>query len=253
MTQSAILIAYPKEVRSAVGNHLFRADALSHDDIYARAKVLSAIENGASCESWLRQQPPGQVRNSSLLTNIWISPSTTFNLAAFAREQVARARWLAGAQPHLISFVETLNGLMQEGDRDAELTAKSYVLQDYEGASRRAKVEWARRTQAQVINLQHDGVRMRFPFDLHLETALLRISDACSAALGYKQVVCVKQSPKGNSLLDRLQPSILPPATPQRPPTVFTPSVTLDCLLSCRKTDGVIQVVTDLLESSVTY
>eukprot|EP00900_Chrysochromulina_parva_P027890 jgi/Chrpa1/9735/Chrysochromulina_OHIO_Genome00018737-RA len=116
---------------------------------------------------------------------------------------------------------------MQEGDRDAELTAKSYVLQDYEGASRRAKVEWARRTQAQVINLQHDGVRMRFPFDLHLETALLRISDACSAALGYKQVVCVKQSPKGNSLLDRLQPSILPPATPQRPPTVFTPSVTL--------------------------
>ena len=91
---------------------------------------------------------------------------------------------------------------MQEGDRDAELTAKSYVLQDYEGASRRAKVEWARSTQAQVINLQHDGVRMRFPFDVHLETALLRISDACSAALGYKQVVCVKQSPKGNSLLD---------------------------------------------------
>ena len=80
MTQSATLIAYPKEVRSAVGNHLFRADALSQDDIYARAKVLlSAIENGASCESWLRQQPPGQVRISSLLTNIWISPSTTYS------------------------------------------------------------------------------------------------------------------------------------------------------------------------------
>jgi hypothetical protein len=26
-----------------------------------------------------------------------------------------------------------------------------------------------------------------------------------------------------------------------------------DCLLGCRKTDGIIQVVTDLLESSVTY
>ena len=227
MTQSATLIAQPKEVRSAVGNHLLRRDALSQDDIYARAKVLlSAIENGASCESWLRKQPPGHLRSSSVLTNIWISPTTAFNLAAFAREQEARARWLAGTRPHLISFVEALNGLMQEGDRDAELTAKSYVLQDYEGASRRAKMEWARRTQAQVVNLQHDGVRMRFPFDVTLDTVTQQISAACSAALGYKQVVCIKQSPKGTLLLDRLQPSILPPAIPQRPPTFFTPTVT---------------------------
>ena len=227
MTQSATLIAQPKEVRSAVGNHLLRRDVLSQDDIYARAKVLlSAIENGASCESWLRRQPPGHLRSSSVRSDIWISPTTAFNLAAFAREQEARARWLAGSRPHLISFVEALNGLMQEGDRDAELTAKSYVLQDYEGASRRAKVEWARRTQAQVINLQHDGVRMRFPFNVSLDTATQQISAACSSALGYKQDVCIKQSPKGTLLLDRLQPSILPPAIPQCPPTFFTPTVT---------------------------
>eukprot|EP00900_Chrysochromulina_parva_P022174 jgi/Chrpa1/4590/Chrysochromulina_OHIO_Genome00017854-RA len=162
--------------------------SLEPDDIYARAKVLlSAIENGASCESWLRRQPPGHLRSSSVLSDIWISPTTAFNLAAFAREQEARARWLARTRPHLISFVEALNGLMQEGDRDAELTAKSYVLQDYEGASRRAKVEWARRTQAQVVNLQHDGVRMRFPFNVSLDTATQQISAACSSALGYKQ------------------------------------------------------------------
>jgi hypothetical protein len=166
------------------------------------------------------------LRSSSVLSDIWISPTTAFNLAAFAREQEARARWLAGTRPHLISFVEALNGLMQEGDRDAELTAKSYVLQDYEGASRRAKVEWARRTQAQVVNLQHDGVRMRFPFNVPLDTATQQISAACSTALGYKQDVCIKQSPKGTLLLDRLQPSILPPTIPQSPPTFFTPTVT---------------------------
>jgi hypothetical protein len=49
---------------------------------------------------------------------------------------------------------------MRDGDRDSELTAKSYVLQDYEGASRRAKCEWARRWQAEVINLKKQKLKV---------------------------------------------------------------------------------------------
>ena len=40
------------------------------------------------------------------------------------------------------------------------MPAKSYVLQDYEGASRAAKQEWAKQVGDQVVSLQHDAVRV---------------------------------------------------------------------------------------------
>eukprot|EP00900_Chrysochromulina_parva_P001708 jgi/Chrpa1/11538/Chrysochromulina_OHIO_Genome00019369-RA len=158
MRQSAILIAHAAAVRAAVGRHFLREDLLGAAEVYGRAKILlSAVENGASCEAWLRRQPPGDVNSYGVAAELFVAPSVTFNLSQFAREQDARARWLTASQPHLVQYVGLLNSLMLEGARDSELTAKSYVLQDYEGASRRAKCEWARRWQAEVINLQHDG------------------------------------------------------------------------------------------------
>ena len=225
MDQSAILIAHPKEVRLAVGRHFLREDLLGSDEIYNRAKVLlSAVENGASCEAWIRRQPPGDVRSSSVCDDLQISAALMFNLATFAREQEARARWLAASRPDLVRYLATINTFMEEGDRDSDLTAKSYILQDYEGASRRAKLEWAHKAQAQVINLQHDGVRMRIPFHCTIEAVVQQISDACSVALGYRQAVVVKSSPSGSMLLDRVRPSIIPPRIPQNPPTPFTPN-----------------------------
>ena len=227
MLQSATLIAHAATVRAAVGRHFFREDLLGAAEVYGRAKVLlSAVENGASCESWLRKEPPGDVNSTNVHVDLPISPSVTFNLARFAREQEARARWLAISQPHLIQYVELINSLMRDGGRDSELTAKSYVLQDYEGASRRAKCEWARRGQAEVINLQHDGVRMRIPWDMAPQTVAQHLSEFCSAALGYRQSVVVKNSPMGSLLLDRIRPSNTPPHIPQSSPAVFTPGVT---------------------------
>jgi hypothetical protein len=227
MLQSATLIAHAATVRAAVGRHFFREDLLGAAEVYGRAKVLlSAVENGASCESWLRKQPPGDVNSTNVHVDLPISPSVTFNLARFAREQEARARWLAISQPHLIQYVELINSLMRDGGRDSELTAKSYVLQDYEGASRRAKCEWARRGQAEVINLQHDGVRMRIPCDMAPQAVAQHLSEFCSAALGYRQSVVVKNSPMGSLSLDRVRPSNTPPHIPQSSPAVFTPGVT---------------------------
>ena len=224
--QSATLIAHAATVRAAVGRHFFREDLLGATEVYSRAKVLlSAVENGASCESWLRQQPPGDVHSHDVRADISISPSVTFNLSLFAREQDARARWLATSRPHLVQYVELINSLLHEGARDGELTAKSYILQDYEGASRRAKCEWARRWQAEIINLQHDGVRMRIPRDLSPLDVAQHLSNFCSAALGYRQSVTIKSSPSGPLLLDRVQPSLTPPHVPNSVSAIFTPGV----------------------------
>jgi len=130
------------------------------------------------------------------------------------------------SRPHLVQYVELINSLMRDGDRDSELTAKSYVLQDYEGASRRAKCEWARRWQAEVINLQHDGVRMRIPHDMAPQTVAQLLTEFCSAALGYRQSVVVKSSPTGSLPLDRVHPATPPPHIPHCPTAVFTPGVT---------------------------
>jgi hypothetical protein len=226
MRQSAILIAHAAAVRAAVGRHFFREDLLGAAEVYGRAKILlSAVENGASCETWLRRQPPGDVNSYGVAAELFVAPSVTFNLSQFAREQDARARWLATSQPHLVKYVGLLNSLMLEGARDSELTAKSYVLQDYEGASRRAKCEWARRWQAEVINLQHDGVRMRIPRDISPSDVAQHLSAFCSTALGYRQLVTIKSSPTGSLLLDRARPSFIPPHVPLSSPTIFTPGV----------------------------
>ena len=95
------------------------------------------------------------------------------------RWQLARRRingaWVALADPQTRLQIWSKWMLQRKGPTTssvqcvvhaADLTAKSYILQDYEGASRRAKCEWARRWQAEVINLQHDGVRMRIPRDM---------------------------------------------------------------------------------------
>ena len=228
MSNSATLIAHPAEVRAAVGCHFLREDLLGSAVVYARAKVLlSAIENGASCEAWLLRQPAHEVRSHAVSVDLSITPSSCFNPGQFAREQDARARWLAFTRPDLIRYVGLLNSLMGEGDRDDALTAKSYILQDYEGASRQAKVEWARRSQAEVISLQHDGVRMRIPQNLEPDAVARHLSDFCSQALGYRQSVVIKSSPTGAALLDRVTPSTTPPAVPQHNPTRFSPGVTV--------------------------
>ena len=114
--QSALLIQQPKEVRRAVGRHFLREDVLGADETYGRAKVLlSAIENGASCEAWLRKQPAQELRCSTVDAELQISPSQTFNLAAFAREQDARTCWLAATRPELIHYLGAINALMDEG------------------------------------------------------------------------------------------------------------------------------------------
>ena len=81
---------------------------------------------------------------------------------------------------------------MGDGARRHVLTAKSFVLQDYEGASRAAKTEWARVTGGEIISLQHDGVRIRLGARWRAESTARALTEACSAVLGYRQLVAVK-------------------------------------------------------------
>ena len=73
------------------------------------------------------------------------------------------------------------------------LTAKSYLLQEAEGISRRAKLAWAaRRGDVRVANLQHDGIVVTLPSTVPAEGVAAGMTAACSDVLGYEQPVCEK-------------------------------------------------------------
>ena len=76
------------------------------------------------------------------------------------------------------------------------LTAKSYFLQEAEGLSRRAKVDWAlKRGDLSVTNLQHDGVVVDCG-DEDPEAVCRAMAAACEAMLGYEQPV--EEKPLGD-------------------------------------------------------
>ena len=69
------------------------------------------------------------------------------------------------------------------------LTAKSYFLQEAEGISRQAKIDWTHRCGGTVTNLQHDGVIMKLAPHKTPKSACDELTLACTAALGYPQPV----------------------------------------------------------------
>ena len=94
--------------------------------------------------------------------------------------------------PGMTTFVNDWRAA--RGDPPKAVTAKSYFLQEAEGLSRRAKVEWARlRGDVPVTNLQHDGVIMDPPQEMQRAELEATLSEVCEAALGYKQPVEEKE------------------------------------------------------------
>ena len=75
----------------------------------------------------------------------------------------------------------------------AERTAKSYLFQEAEGLSRRAKLTWARtRGDAVVSSLQHDGIVVAPPPNVTAAEMAAGMARASSMALGYDQPVEIK-------------------------------------------------------------
>ena len=73
-----------------------------------------------------------------------------------------------------------------------ERTLTSYVIQEAEGVSRRAKLVWCKTGGHDPISLQHDGVIIRLVRDACKHDAARQLSRVCSHALGYAQAVVLK-------------------------------------------------------------
>ena len=150
-------------------------------------QLFNALDNDGTLLGWLTTHglanpPPPPFE---------LPDGTVFDLTAYIGSRADLTAEFKELMPGLNGFVT--DWLRVHGDArvpTSERTAKSYFLQEAEGPSRWAKVQWAKlRGDAHVTNLQHDGVVIGLPHGVEPGVALTEMSAACQEVLGYEQPV----------------------------------------------------------------
>jgi len=126
---------------------------------------------------------------------VQLPDGTTFDLLAYVRSRTELTEEFKAMMPNMLRYVRAwLQMRRDERQWTAERTAKSYLFQEAEGLSRRAKMVWARtRGDATVSNLQHDGIIVTPPPHVTPEEMAAGMAEASSMILGYDQPVEIKE------------------------------------------------------------
>ena len=220
---ASLLVERTAEVRRAVGAALLRDDVCDEAERAAAAKkLLNALGNGGTVAAWCEERRASLRGDAFPLAAVRVGggDGPLFDVLEYAAEAGRVAWWVASRRPRVVEHFAAANAAVGEGGKRAELTALSYLLQDYEGRSRDAKLEWARRVGARIVNLQHDGVQLRLPHGWCCARAEAGMTAAASSALGYRQVVTIK-APPGLGGAAWEPESLVPAWVPQARPIEF--------------------------------
>ena len=119
-----------------------------------------------------------------------LGPDGQFDFEAHRRAQRVGTAWLAERRRTMTAFVEAHLRSVRDTRRleHPERTVASYIFQEAEGVSRKAKVQWARVQGHTVHNLQHDGVILRLDWGEAPQRVAQQLS-AVSAHAGTRWMV----------------------------------------------------------------
>lgn len=159
----------------------------------AAKQLFNALDNDGSLRAW-------ELTHNCQNTRPWDGPmppfgvgadGAIFHLSAYVNSRTDLTREFEQRMPAMITFVnDWLRIHKPEKMNRCALTAKSYFLQEAEGISRQAKIDWAHRCNGgTVTNLQHDGVIMKLAPHITSALACTELTLACTAALGFPQPV----------------------------------------------------------------
>ena len=169
-------------------------------------ELFNALDNDGEVGAWRERcaRDGHAVRSgtSAAGASVDLGGGVVFNLAAYARSRATLTDEFAELMPGMVTFVrDWLCAHDRTRVHKAKLTAKSYFLQEAEGLSRQAKVAWAaRRGDARVTNLQHDGIVVELPDGMNAAAVTAGMSAASAAVLGYEQPV--EEKPLGEDVSD---------------------------------------------------
>ena len=207
--RAACYLADTKLIRQAIGDYFF-GDGLTPSVRYDRGKrLINLLDMDGTFEGWLAAYRSdvvsGRTRAQAQLVCGSADRQVTFDLGAYITEQPARTLEMRARAPRMFKFFRRAKHMGERATK-AKRTMKSYVLQECEGISRRAKLAWCETTGAKPLNLQHDGVVIMLPNNRSdVDAVTADIQRHCSALLGYTQRLEVKPWGIGVSTTERVE------------------------------------------------
>jgi len=185
-------LMHRETVMRAIGEHVFDGMGLTGAEQRRRVKSLfNSLDMDGTLGAWRSRM--GLRDGQALLGGLEVPlpGGGVFRFAVYRGVMRHGTAWLADRLPAMRDFVVAHLRARRDSARlvHPERTLASYVFQEAEGLSRRAKLQWALRGGHAVQNLQHDGVVVRLAGDLSVGAAAAQLSAACTHALAYQQRV----------------------------------------------------------------
>ena len=191
--QAHLFMLHREQILAEVGLYFLGAQTPLAVRRSAAKQLFNALDNDGSLRAW---EHTHKCQN----TRPWDGPmppfdvgtdGAIFRLSAYENSRKDLTREFEHRMPAMITFVNDWLCIHKPEKRHrCALTAKSYFLQEAEGLSRQAKIDWAYRCNGgTVTNLQHDGVIMRLAPHITPALACAELTIACTNTLGYPQPV----------------------------------------------------------------
>jgi len=214
-------LRHRETILAQVGAH-FLAGRASPDAIRGHAKALfNSFDMDGTLGAWRERMGLRDGERPSGGMVVRLGQGHIFDFQAHREAQRAGTQWLAQRMRAMTQYVEA--HLRTRGDdrrlEHPERTVASYVFQEAEGVSRRAKVWWARCKGHAVLNLQHDGLVLQLRHGDGAEAVRQQLAAVSTRALGYQQPVAVKSHDRPEAELRGAVGGVAPPSAPAHPPS----------------------------------
>ena len=195
---SSIFLGHRKEILRVFGRLVFPGEEA--EEATARMKrITTAYHMGASPDFWKKEY--GDCGISLRGARAMLSSGDTFSVEELRRELELSAGWMEKHAPSMLEYMSQRGFRRDRRKRKHAyrpgLALQSYILQEAEAVGREAKLREAADQRgplgrARVVSLQHDGVSLLGVPDHEQVAWAARLSDAVSAACGYRVSVDVK-------------------------------------------------------------
>jgi hypothetical protein len=185
------VLTHRELILAELGTYYF-GDGVPAGERRKKMKALfNSLDNDGTVRGWRRTMGIAAGQKPLEGARVRLPTGRVFSLAAYQDSREDMTAEFEEMMPGMCSLVKDWLRARRDGrEYTHSRTAKSYFLQEAEGLSRRAKVAWAaRRGDALVTNLQHDGIIVQLPDGMTAATATAGMAEASSQVLGYQQLV----------------------------------------------------------------
>jgi len=190
--QIRLFLTHRELIMTRMGDYAFEGAGLTHAERRRRIKGLfNSLDMDGTLGAWRGRVGLTDGQRPLADFEVDLGDGCSFRFAVYRGVMRHGTAWLASRLPAMRELV--VAHLRGEGDvarlAHPERTLASYVFQEAEGLSRRAKLQWAVRGGHTVANLQHDGIVVSLEGSVAPAQAAAQLTQVCTRALAYRQCV----------------------------------------------------------------